>query len=255
MSSLPVHWFSNSTGWMTGHIIQEYIKHTLVHELKEYCTSQGLPFCILMVLDNAPAHPHVLQNLHQDIKFIYLPANTTSLLQPMEQGVIKMFKAHYLQKSWRSLSMKCDGSLNKLEKAAQLLRRLRWNFRKTCCGVIESPTPFLTQFGMSEMSGKRCGVLHPWKKLCQELTIDFRGFDLSERLLEEHLKCLELAKRVSLDEPEEDIDSLLESIGKELDELEKQWLQLEKEVEAEQHPTMPSTTKQLTVMICCASSG
>ena len=47
--------------------------------------------------------------------------------------------------------------------------------------------------------------------------------------------------------------SLLESIGKELlteelDELEKQWCQLEEEVDAEQHPTAP-VTKKMTVKI------
>ena len=52
-----------------------------------------------------------------------------------------------------------------------------------------------------------------------------------------------------LDEVEEnDIDSLLESIGEELDELEKQRRLLEKEVEAEQHPTAP-VTKTLTLSI------
>ena len=74
-----------------------------MHELKDYCTSQGLPFRILMVLDNAPAHPHVLQDLHYNIKFVFLPPNTVSLLQPMDQGVIQMFRAHYLQKMWCAL--------------------------------------------------------------------------------------------------------------------------------------------------------
>ena len=51
----------------------------------------------------------------------------------------------------------------------------------------------------------------------------------------------ELARKVSLDELKEDVDSLLETIGEELskeelDELEKQRRQLEEEVEAEQHP-------------------
>ena len=76
-----------------GHIFENYSTTSLVHKLKEYCTSQGLPFRILMVLVNVPAHPHVWQDLHQDI----LPPNTTSLLQPMDQGVIKMFKAQYLE--------------------------------------------------------------------------------------------------------------------------------------------------------------
>ena len=90
--SLPVHWYTNSSGWMTGHTFQAYSKAALAHKLKEYCTSQGLPFHILMVLDNASTHPHVLQDLHSDIKSVFLPPNTTSLLQPMDQGAIQMFK-------------------------------------------------------------------------------------------------------------------------------------------------------------------
>ena len=111
-TSLPVHWFSNSSGWMTGHIFETYSRTSLVHELKEYCRSQGLLFRILMVLDNVPAHPHMLQDLHHDIKYVFLSPNTMSLSQPMDQGVINMFKAHYLH-------MKCDVSLDELEKAAQ----------------------------------------------------------------------------------------------------------------------------------------
>ena len=42
------------------------------------------------------------------------------MLQPMNQGVIQMFKAHYLQKTWRARSLKCDVSLSELEKAAQV---------------------------------------------------------------------------------------------------------------------------------------
>ena len=104
---------------MTGSIFQAYSKTQLLGELKDYCMSQCLPFKILMVLDNAPAHPQMLQDLHSNIKLVFLPPNTTSLLQPMDQGVIRMFKTHFLQKSWHSLGLKCNVSLDELEKAAQ----------------------------------------------------------------------------------------------------------------------------------------
>ena len=116
-NSLPVHWHSNSSSWMTGHIFQAYSKTQLLGELKEYCRSKSLPFKTLMVLDNGPAHSQMLQDLHSDIKCVFLPPNTTSLLQPMDQGVIRMFKTHFLQKLWCSLSLKCNVSLDKLEKA------------------------------------------------------------------------------------------------------------------------------------------
>ena len=35
-TSLTVHWFTNSTDWMMGHIFQAYSKTQLMHELKEY---------------------------------------------------------------------------------------------------------------------------------------------------------------------------------------------------------------------------
>ena len=74
-----------------------------------------------------------------------------------------------------------------------------------------------------------CGA---WKKLCPDHAVDFGGFDLSEGLSRDCFKCLELARRVGLDEiEEEDVDGLLESISEELlredlEELEKQWHQL-----------------------------
>ena len=91
-----------------------------------------------------------------------------------------------------------------------------------------------------------CGA---WKKLCPEFTVNFGGFNLSKKLSVKHLKCLELARKVSLDElEEEDVDSLLETIGEELsteelDQLEKQRHQLKEEVEVQQQPPVPSTTK------------
>ena len=96
-------------------------------------------------------------------------------------------------------------------------------------------------------------ILGAWKKLCPQFAIDFKGFDLSETLSEECLKCLDLARKVSLDEIEDDdVGSLLELISEELlteklDELEKQRCQLEEELEAEQHPTVP-LMKQLTLL-------
>lgn len=47
---------------------------------------------ILLFLDNAPSHPPVKLN---NIKLVFLPANTTSLSQPMDQGIIQILKLKY----------------------------------------------------------------------------------------------------------------------------------------------------------------
>ena len=51
-------------------------------------------------MDNALSHPYidVLQSSDKKISAMYLPANKTSLNQPMDQGVLVTLKRH-LQKS------------------------------------------------------------------------------------------------------------------------------------------------------------
>ena len=48
---------------------------------------------IVLLVDNCPAHPSI-DNL-VSTELIFLPPNTTSKLQPIDQGVIRSLKAYY----------------------------------------------------------------------------------------------------------------------------------------------------------------
>ena len=48
---------------------------------------------ITMIIDNCKAHPHV-ENLGW-VELIFLPPNTASVTQPMDQGIIRLLKAKY----------------------------------------------------------------------------------------------------------------------------------------------------------------
>ena len=48
---------------------------------------------VVLLIDNCPAYSEI-KNLI-DINLIILPPNRTSVLQPMDQGVIRILKAHY----------------------------------------------------------------------------------------------------------------------------------------------------------------
>ena len=48
---------------------------------------------IALLIDNCPAHPCVSDLTN--VQLVPLPPNTTSVLQPMDQGVIRSLKAHY----------------------------------------------------------------------------------------------------------------------------------------------------------------
>ena len=56
---------------------------------------------INIIIDNSPAHPSIF-NL-TNIQFVFLRPNTMSILQPMNQGVIRSPKAHYRGKVVRLL--------------------------------------------------------------------------------------------------------------------------------------------------------
>ena len=72
-------------------------------------------------------------------------------------------------------------------------------------------------------------------------------------LSRERLKCLEEAKTVSLEMEEDDVESLLKSIGEELttedlDDLEQQRRRLEEELEAGQQPETPQR-KEMSIAV------
>ena len=56
---------------------------------------------IALIFDNCTAHPHVEQLA--SIELIFLPPNTTSHTQPMDQGVICSLKAKYRSLAVRKL--------------------------------------------------------------------------------------------------------------------------------------------------------
>lgn len=59
----------------------------------------------LILLDNCPAHPQVDQLIsdNKKIRCMFLSANTTSLIQPMDQGVIYTAKRLYKKKLLREI--------------------------------------------------------------------------------------------------------------------------------------------------------
>lgn len=86
VKSLPVEYHANRNAWMTLDLFETYIR-----KLDSKFFNQNRK--VLLFLDNCSAHGD-FANLSA-IKLEFLPANTTSKLQPADQGIIKCLKHAY----------------------------------------------------------------------------------------------------------------------------------------------------------------
>lgn len=85
---LPVDYYSQKKAWMDGDIME-----AILTKLNLRLSSCGRS--ILLFIDNAGCHPDYLKCKFSNIKVCFLPANTTSKLQPLDLGIIQNFKVHY----------------------------------------------------------------------------------------------------------------------------------------------------------------
>jgi len=86
VENLPIQYESNAKAWMTSELFSKFC-FNWDRKLKK----DGRK--ILLLLDNCSAHP---QEIHlTQIKLVFLPANTASIIQPIDAGVIKNLKYFY----------------------------------------------------------------------------------------------------------------------------------------------------------------
>ena len=75
--------------WITGVLFEEWVR-----KLDSFFRAQSRKVSLL--IDNCPTHPEI-KNL-TNINLTFLPPNTTSVLQPVDQAVIRSLRAHYRKK-------------------------------------------------------------------------------------------------------------------------------------------------------------
>jgi hypothetical protein len=71
------------------------VQRRFVPLVRDYLSSKKLEQKAVLILDNAPCHPVILKSEDNMINCLFLPPNTTSLIQPMDQCVISALKRAY----------------------------------------------------------------------------------------------------------------------------------------------------------------
>jgi hypothetical protein len=109
---LSVFWQHNQKVWVTAVLYTKSFHHCFIPEVKEYLEQEGLPFKVLLIIDNAPGHPTSIAIENEDVKVVFLPPNTTSLLQPLDQGIIQCVKATYTHLVFQRIRATIDAEPN-----------------------------------------------------------------------------------------------------------------------------------------------
>ena len=86
IKQLPTEYDANNSAWMTSQIFEAWLR-----KWDTELTRKGRK--VAVIVDNCPAHPHV--KALQSIELLFLPPNTTSEIQPCDQGIIYTLKCHY----------------------------------------------------------------------------------------------------------------------------------------------------------------
>ncbi|XP_053551170.1 tigger transposable element-derived protein 1-like [Bombina bombina] len=215
---LPVHWRANKKAWVTAALFEDWFDTCFVPEVKAYCKDNNIPFKILLLVDNAPGHPRTLEELNPNIRVEFLPPNTTSLLQPMDQCVIAAFKLNYLKRTFS----KCIAAIDKEEGAGQEVLSKFWKSYNIldCIKTVRDAWNDIKDTTM-----KRA-----WKKLCPQLADDSEGVDDSVANVTENI--VEMARQLELEVEPEDVAELLASHTEPLSN--EDLLELEEEREEEE---------------------
>ncbi|XP_061923673.1 tigger transposable element-derived protein 1-like [Entelurus aequoreus] len=112
---LPVYWMHNPKARMTNSLISNWFHQCFIPEVRLYLAEKGLEFKVLLLLDNAEGH--TVDVSFDGVHIELLPPNTTSLIQPMDQGVIRAFRALYTQSILQNLVDAKDSDENFTLKA------------------------------------------------------------------------------------------------------------------------------------------
>ncbi|XP_066947407.1 tigger transposable element-derived protein 1 isoform X2 [Macrobrachium rosenbergii] len=220
---LPVIWKANKKAWVTVVIFEEWFKYHFLPAVKKYLEEKGLEFKVLLVLDNAPSHPTNLGEIYPEVEVVYLPPNTTSLLQPMDQGVIASFKAYYTRETFRFVLRVTENCSDKL-----VVKQVWKGY-----SILDA----VKNIEISWNEVKKSNLNGAWKKLCPDFVMDFKDSEKGKSLDAVRWNTVLYSKKLNLEVKAEDVNKLLESHAEELSaedliEVEKQMIEEEEEAPA-----------------------
>ncbi|XP_034979547.1 tigger transposable element-derived protein 1 [Zootoca vivipara] len=203
-SKLHVMWRANSKAWVTRQFFIEWVHEVFGPSVKKYLQDKNLPMKCLLLMDYAPGHPPGLEEvLLEEFAFIsvkFLPPNTTTLIQPMDQQVISNFKKLYT----KALFQRCFEVTSDTELTLREFWKNHFNILQ-CLHIIDKAWRDVTQRTLQAA----------WKKLWPDAVPEHvtEAVEEDARIVQD---IVSLGNFMGLEVSGADVDELMEEHGTEL---------------------------------------
>ncbi|XP_067930663.1 tigger transposable element-derived protein 6-like [Watersipora subatra] len=129
VTNLPCQYYHKKKVWMVSDIFQAWVR-----DFDRRMTRKNRK--VLLIIDNCPSHPTM--NRLMSIRLLFTPPNTTSVLQPMDQGIIRIFKSYYRQQVLRFTVDYIDTYGKKPVVYINVLQAIRWVHKAWYCVTKET---------------------------------------------------------------------------------------------------------------------
>ncbi|KAJ5138426.1 jerky [Penicillium bovifimosum] len=123
INNLDLRWKSNMKAWMDSKLFEEWLR---------WFDQQMIHRKVVLLMDNFSAHePAVRATINefpsqlQNTLIIWLPGNSTSRFQPLDQGIIRTWKAHWRREWIEFMLDEFDNGRDPIQ-SMNVLKALRW---------------------------------------------------------------------------------------------------------------------------------
>ena len=186
---MSMKYVANKKGWMKTQIFQEYLRWFDAQMNQK----------VLLLMDNFSAHETAVNLSKAELKWttvIFLQPNTTSMIQPLDQGIIRSFKAHY-RRHWVTYMLQELESQSEPTKTVNILKAIRFVIR---AWHDVSPTTIKNCSVKSSLLGPLFGppTIRQFRTSQSQSPSSDAGAE-AEAALKENMRQLEQQHRIRLD--------------------------------------------------------
>lgn len=178
IQQLPVMYHNQSSACMTTEIFLDWYMNIFIPSVQEMQTKTGNYGRVLLLIDTAKCHPskEILNSVNENFQVIFIPSRITTLIQPMNQGIIEKTKRMY-----RKLFI--ESMLNYTDEM-NLDEFMEFHTMEDCCFMMSNAFESVTMLHLK----------NAWNKLYGLSQLDEKNIDQDDEMLEDKVFCHMLHK-------------------------------------------------------------